>query len=213
MRSTITRWSGRVLHSIQPREQEVPEVALECREVERAQLSLEPREGSSVVGRMIDQVGHDAPRRRPLQPGLGLAPPAPAFPEDGLLRLDARAIERVGLGKRQPQGPLVVSLQPGMADELAGEPHRAEPLIVEVIGQSVRGKGLQPAAARAARSGSQVANDDRGTGCPGSAADRRDGQAGRPARARSWPRGASVAGPSRIVRYWMVTACRSLSPP
>ena len=51
LRSTITRCSGRVFRSIQPDEHEVPEVALEGREVERAQLSLQPCEGAPVVGR------------------------------------------------------------------------------------------------------------------------------------------------------------------
>ena len=54
--STITRWSGCVLCSIQRDSKQVPEVALERREIERAQLSLEPREGSAIVGRMIDQI-------------------------------------------------------------------------------------------------------------------------------------------------------------
>ena len=44
-----------------PGQQEVPEMALECREVERSELATDPREGSAKVRRMIGEIGHEAP--------------------------------------------------------------------------------------------------------------------------------------------------------
>ena len=77
-----------------------------------------------------------------------------------LLGLDSRAIERVRLGECQPEGPLVVPLEPGMADELAREPDRAEPLVVEVIGQSRRGQRPELSQRRGQAIRVQVAEHD-----------------------------------------------------
>ena len=121
-----------------------------------------------------------------------------------------------GLGSAiaQPEGTFVVSLQPGLADELAGKTHRAEALIVKVIGQPIRANSLQTGRRQARRGpASRSAHDHEETIAPEvlrtvrmrQPADRLELEAG--------IRAAGDAGPSWIVRYWIVCACRSLRPP
>ena len=135
----------------------VPEMALERREVERAELAAEPGEGAAEVGRVVGQVGHQAPRVRPFQSRLGLGPAAPALAEDSLLGLRPRPVGRVRLGEGQPEGPLVVAPKPRPRDELAAGADRAEPLVVEVVRQAVAGQRGEPGQGAFDRRGGQVA--------------------------------------------------------
>ena len=76
-------------------------MALERREIEHPQLPAQPGECAAIVGRMIDQIGHDAAGRRSRQEPLRLGPVSPVVAQDRLLRLDRRAVERV----RPPPSP------------------------------------------------------------------------------------------------------------
>ena len=97
-------------------EHQVPEMALKRREIKGPELASHPGERTPEIGRMIDQVGHDAAGRRALQAGLRLGPVAPMVAQDGLLGLHRRAIERIGLGERELEGPLMIADQPGMGE-------------------------------------------------------------------------------------------------
>ena len=168
------RWMGRVatLNSTLPLlgsggpldqsgELQVPEVALEGREVERPQLAADPGEGAPEVGRVVDQVGHEAPGVRPVEPRLGLGPVAPALAEDRLLVAGVGAVGGVGLGDGQAEGLLVVAGQPGPRDEVAVVADRAEPLVVEVVGEAVDGQLAEGDLRRLGLLLREVAEDDR----------------------------------------------------
>ncbi len=49
----------------------------------------------------------------------------------------------LGSARASQRRSLVFAFQPGLTDEFAGESHRAEALIVKVIGQAIPGNGLQ----------------------------------------------------------------------
>ena len=127
--------------------------------------------------------------------------------------LSAERSNGVGLGERQPEGSLVFAFQPGLADELARKAHRAEALIVKVIGQAIAGNGLQPGHGLGGSLGVQVAHHNEEPVAPEVLGAVRDEASVRAARARSWSRagggrvrpGSSGTGLSR--------ACRSLRPP
>ena len=118
-------------------EDQIPKVALKGREIEGAELAPQPGESPSEVGRMIDQIRHDAAGGRAFEPGLRLRPLSPMSTQDGLLSLDSRTVERIGLGECQLERSLMIAGQPGVSDELAGIADRAEPLIVEIVGEAV----------------------------------------------------------------------------
>ena len=114
-------------------------MALKGREIECAKLAPQPRESAAVIGRMIDQVRHNAAGGRAFELSLGLRPLSPVSTQDGLLSFDSRSVKGIGLRQRQLECALMIAGQPGMRDELAGIAHRAEPLIVEIVGESVAG--------------------------------------------------------------------------
>ena len=57
--------------------------------------------------------------------------------------LGVGAVGGIRLGDGQAEGLLVVADEPGPADEVAVEADRAEPLVVEVVGQAVAGQLLE----------------------------------------------------------------------
>ena len=117
---------------------QVPQVALKRREVQRAQLAAHPCEGAAKIGRVIDQIGHDTAGRRAIEPALCLGPPAPALAQNGFLGLGRGTIGRIGFGQRELERPLGIALEPGMPDELTGIADRPESLVVKIIRQPVR---------------------------------------------------------------------------
>ena len=106
----------------------------------------------------------------------------------------------------------MIAEQPCVADELTGEADRSEPLIVEVVGEPIAGDG-----------GDFVGGADEGRHRPGlerrdgtdsleNDSVRRDESAARAAQARTFGHDRVLRGPPTIVKYWIVTACRSFKP-
>ena len=121
----------------QPAQREVPEVALERREPDRAKLAANPGERPAKVGRVIDEVRDQAPGVRAGQSGLGVRPISPVLAEDRLLGSGVGAVRGGGLGDGQAEGLLVVPLQPRLGDEPSRKADGAEPLVVEVVREAV----------------------------------------------------------------------------
>ena len=136
LRATGTSGSAPARGFEPTRQHQVPQVALECREVKRPQFAAQPGEGAAVVGRMVDQVGHDASGRRTRQDCLRLRPMPPVSPQQCLLGLHRGAVERVRLGQRESQGSFGFAAQPGVGHELTRVAHGPESLIVEIIRKS-----------------------------------------------------------------------------
>ena len=105
--------------------------------------------------------------------------------KDGFLRLIFRPVERIGLRQRQLKRALMIAEQPGMADELTRIADRSEPLIVEIVGESVAGQSRD----FGRRSAKVILGSGRGgqwrSDCRESAAGHRDATIAPAARARS----------------------------
>ncbi len=72
-----------------------------------------------------------------------LAPVPPVLAEEEFLVLVVRPVVDVLICNRQPERPLVVAQAPGLTNELPRLAERAEPLVIELVGQAAGGNRLQ----------------------------------------------------------------------
>ena len=159
LKSTAIRCSGRVMRSIQPPQDHVPDMALEGGEVERTQLTPHARKSAPKILGMVHKIRDDAPRVRFVEPCLGLGPALPELAEDLFLDFRAWSVRGIRRGQGKIERPVVVTGQPRPRDEVAIEPDRAEPLIVKIVGKAVGGN-LSDRLDRSVRSSlRQVAQD------------------------------------------------------
>ena len=100
---------------------QIPEMALERREIQGPQLAPQPGKCTAIVGRVVDQVSHDTALGRALESGLQLGPSSPEFLDDGFLGLGSGTVEWIGIGQCQLERALMIAEQPCVSNELTGE--------------------------------------------------------------------------------------------